>query len=185
LLDQIVGTVGKSLEWKGKTGRCENLPQLAVELEKFFERWTSLDAINRSKRRLVLVFDGIDRQREAPVTLLPALARLGEIVRLILMNYSTAFNQSPDTQSHNDLYRHLPSSQLLTSPRSSSYTFSPLCQIYPPGNSLSDNSNSTTSGCQRYKRNMGPVLRYHLGFLLSALRPRYCVHEDDVPASLA
>jgi origin recognition complex subunit 5 len=29
----------------------------------------------------VLVFDGIDQQREAPPTLLPALARLGEFVR--------------------------------------------------------------------------------------------------------
>ena len=30
--------------------------------------------------RFVLVFDGIDRQRDAPHTLLPALARLSEIV---------------------------------------------------------------------------------------------------------
>jgi len=33
--------------------------------------------------RFVLVFDGIDRQREAPGTLLPGLARLSEIVSLL------------------------------------------------------------------------------------------------------
>jgi origin recognition complex subunit 5 len=31
--------------------------------------------------RFVLVFDAVDRQRDAPHTLLPALARLSEIVR--------------------------------------------------------------------------------------------------------
>lgn len=32
------------------------------------------------KGKFVLVFDGIDKQRETPPTLLPALARVGEIV---------------------------------------------------------------------------------------------------------
>lgn len=51
-------------------GRCENISSLAVQLEKLF----------RQQKNFVLVFDGIDRQREAPATLLPAIARLGEIV---------------------------------------------------------------------------------------------------------
>lgn len=35
-------------------------------------------------RHFVLVFDAIDRQKEAPPTLLPALARLSEMVSLAL-----------------------------------------------------------------------------------------------------
>jgi origin recognition complex subunit 5 len=34
----------------------------------------------RDQEQYTLVFDGIDQQREAPPTLLPALARLGEFV---------------------------------------------------------------------------------------------------------
>jgi len=33
--------------------------------------------------KFVLVFDGIDKQRDAPHTLIPALARLSEIVSLL------------------------------------------------------------------------------------------------------
>lgn len=54
----------------GYTGRCENVSALAVHLE--------LLLANRDK--FVVVFDGVDKQREAPPTLLPALARLGEMV---------------------------------------------------------------------------------------------------------
>ncbi|KAI9713364.1 MAG: hypothetical protein M1812_006642 [Candelaria pacifica] len=39
-----------------------------------------LQELLHEKTRLVLVFDGIDRQRDAPPTLLPTLARLGEII---------------------------------------------------------------------------------------------------------
>jgi len=80
LLDQTVGKVAKALDWKGKVGRCENLPQMVVELEKLLEGWSLSSIAHGGKQGLVLVFDGIDRQREAPATLLPALARLGEIV---------------------------------------------------------------------------------------------------------
>jgi hypothetical protein len=52
---------------------------LVVELGKLLESWTIAE--EGGKRRFVLVFDGIDHQRDAPPTLLPALARLGEIVR--------------------------------------------------------------------------------------------------------
>ena len=47
---------------------CENLAALIVHLQRLL----------KDRPRFVLVFDGIDRQREASPTLLPALARLGE-----------------------------------------------------------------------------------------------------------
>ena len=52
-------------------GRCENVSVLAVKLQQ----------ILAGQKKFVLVFDGIDQQREAPHTLLPAIARFGEIVR--------------------------------------------------------------------------------------------------------
>jgi origin recognition complex subunit 5 len=52
--------------------RCENISALVVHLQRLLQ----------GKRKFILLFDGIDRQREAPQTLLPAIARLGEIVRL-------------------------------------------------------------------------------------------------------
>ena len=54
-------------------GRCESLSVLAVHLQKLLE----------GRSNFVLVFDGIDRQREAPPTLLQGLARLGDFVSLI------------------------------------------------------------------------------------------------------
>jgi origin recognition complex subunit 5 len=51
-------------------GRCENLSALQVHLELLLHK----------QERFILVFDGVDKQREAPTTLIPALARFGEIV---------------------------------------------------------------------------------------------------------
>lgn len=56
-------------------GRCENISALAVQLQLLLE----------GRKKFILVFDGIDRQREASPTLLPALARLGETVRNTLL----------------------------------------------------------------------------------------------------
>lgn len=57
--------------------RCETLAQLAVAMGAMLG-----DAAGRDPRwRFVLVLDAVDRQRDAPPTLLPALARLSEIVR--------------------------------------------------------------------------------------------------------
>ncbi|KAG0648029.1 Origin recognition complex subunit 5 [Hyphodiscus hymeniophilus] len=78
LLEQIVGAVAKALDWKGSVGRCENISQLVVELERLLGQRTS-DTEGQG-RRLVLVFDGIDHQRDAPPTLLPGLARLSEVI---------------------------------------------------------------------------------------------------------
>lgn len=67
--------VAAALHWEGAASRCESASQLTVELSKM------LKYASRPKDfRFVLVFDGIDRQREAPATLIPALARLSEIV---------------------------------------------------------------------------------------------------------
>ncbi|RDL33962.1 Uncharacterized protein BP5553_08330 [Venustampulla echinocandica] len=87
LLEKTVAEVANIVGWQGKIGRCENLAQLVVELGKMLDRWTTLDDHDTGGKRLALVFDGIDRQREAPPTLLPALARLGEIIPNITVIY--------------------------------------------------------------------------------------------------
>jgi origin recognition complex subunit 5 len=51
--------------------RTENLNSLVVNLQRMLEEYQD---------KFVLVFDGIDGQREAPPTLIPALARFGEMV---------------------------------------------------------------------------------------------------------
>jgi origin recognition complex subunit 5 len=78
LLEQTVGAVAKAVEWKGPVGRSDSLSQLVVELSRVLKSWTTSE--EDEMRRFVLVFDSIDQQRDAPPTLLPALARLGEIV---------------------------------------------------------------------------------------------------------
>ncbi|KAM0499861.1 hypothetical protein ACHAP8_005469 [Fusarium lateritium] len=75
LFESIVGQVAEALQWEEIPRRCETLAQLTVELVKMIQypkrdpRW-----------RFVLVLDAIDRQRDAPPTLLPGLARLSEII---------------------------------------------------------------------------------------------------------
>lgn len=70
--------------WNGIIHKCENLAQLAVEISRLLggssRELDSNAGNNLTKGKFVLVLDGIDRQREAPPTLLPALARMGEIV---------------------------------------------------------------------------------------------------------
>ena len=60
---------------KDVDGRCENISALVVQLQRMLE----------GRDKFILVFDGIDRQREAAPTLLPAISRLGEIVRIIFL----------------------------------------------------------------------------------------------------
>lgn len=74
-----MGAVAKGVGWTGTTGRCESLAQFVVELGRLLNDQVPR-ATSNVKRRFVLVFDGIDKQREPPPTLLPALARLGELV---------------------------------------------------------------------------------------------------------
>lgn len=76
ILWNTLEALGQEHEWEkyGK-GRCEHVSSLAVLLEE------CLAARAAEKRgKFVLVLDEIDRQREAPHTLLSALARVGEIV---------------------------------------------------------------------------------------------------------
>ncbi|KAK4239249.1 origin recognition complex subunit 5 C-terminus-domain-containing protein [Achaetomium macrosporum] len=75
LYETVVGKVASALEWPGAPSRCETVSQLAVELSKMLKYTPRPDGF-----RFVLVFDAIDRQRDAPHTLLPALARLSEII---------------------------------------------------------------------------------------------------------
>lgn len=76
LFEKTVEKVRNTIGENGKQKRCESLAQLVVELGRL------LNTVQRPSWRFVLVFDAIDRQRDAPHTLLPALARLSEIVRL-------------------------------------------------------------------------------------------------------
>ncbi|RGP66452.1 hypothetical protein FLONG3_8889 [Fusarium longipes] len=75
LFESIVGQVAEALQWEEVPRRCETLAQLTIELVKM------IHYPKRSPRwRFILVLDAIDRQRDAPPTLLPALARLSEII---------------------------------------------------------------------------------------------------------
>lgn len=60
-------------------GRCDSISAFVVELQSLLE----------GRGKFILAFDGIDGQREAATTLLPAIARLGEIVRLLLFYAKT------------------------------------------------------------------------------------------------
>ncbi|PHH65410.1 hypothetical protein CDD81_2514 [Ophiocordyceps australis] len=79
LFERIVDAVARAMgEAEGqlarRLARCETLAQLAVALE------TLLVSPRRSRWRFVLVLDGIDRQRDGPPVLVPALARLSETI---------------------------------------------------------------------------------------------------------
>jgi origin recognition complex subunit 5 len=111
LLEQTVGAVAKAVDWSGNVGRCENLAQLVVEIGRLLEGWTQLNTTGRVKQRFVLVFDGIDRQRDATPTLLPSLAKLGEIVRYECIQIQFIL-MVPDPKHHHNLHRHRPPTQL-------------------------------------------------------------------------
>lgn len=91
LLERTVAAVHESLQEgvqngdrEGFTERCENLSALTVNLQRLL----------RKEERFILVFDGVDKQRDAPPTLLPALARLGEFVpnltTVLIVQYASA-----------------------------------------------------------------------------------------------
>ena len=77
LLERTIAVVKEELSAYGQLeeahtldGRCESISAFVVELQHLLA----------GKEKFILVFDGIDRQREAAPTLLPAIARLGEKV---------------------------------------------------------------------------------------------------------
>lgn len=80
-MTKILWSALEALDLKGDwekfgKGRCEHVSTLAVLLGQCLAE--------RPGKKFVLVLDGIDKQREAPYTLLPALGRLGEMVGLLL-----------------------------------------------------------------------------------------------------
>ncbi|KAK3315188.1 origin recognition complex subunit 5 C-terminus-domain-containing protein [Apodospora peruviana] len=75
LFESIVSKVVHALRWESPPSRCETISQLMVELSKMLKYTPRPDNFH-----FVLVLDGIDRQRDMPATLLPALARLSETI---------------------------------------------------------------------------------------------------------
>ncbi|ODA77475.1 hypothetical protein RJ55_07104 [Drechmeria coniospora] len=80
LFERIVGAVADSLALPPDTRlrRCETLAQLAVALAAMLKGEPAMKS--DLGRRFVLALDSIDKQRDAPPTLLPALARLSELI---------------------------------------------------------------------------------------------------------
>ncbi|KAH7366717.1 origin recognition complex subunit Orc5 [Plectosphaerella cucumerina] len=75
LLERTLSAVADALHWESRRRTCETVSQLAVELSHMLK-----GAQRPDDWRFVLVFDSIDRQREASAVLLPALARLSETI---------------------------------------------------------------------------------------------------------
>jgi len=71
-IQNVLSNVGMAEGESIGNRRCESISAFVVELQQLLE----------GRGRFIVVFDGIDRQREAATTLLPALARLGETVSL-------------------------------------------------------------------------------------------------------
>lgn len=77
---QDFGT-GTRSKYASASTRCENISAFTNLLENL---------LNQSSK-FVLVLDGIDKQREAQPTLMPALARLGRLVWLIQWQIDTKY----------------------------------------------------------------------------------------------
>ncbi|TQN72281.1 Origin recognition complex subunit 5 [Colletotrichum shisoi] len=75
LFERTVASVVDAIQWEAPPKKCETLAQLMVELCKMLKYTQRPEGW-----RLVLVFDAVDRQRDAPPTLLTALARLSEVI---------------------------------------------------------------------------------------------------------
>jgi hypothetical protein len=165
-----VGAVAKAVNWKGNVSRCESLSQLVVEIGRLLEGWTTSEEEQEGKRRFVLVFDGIDRQRDAPPTLLPALARLGEIVSSPLS--SLYVSDSLDTPPHHNLHNHLPSPQFPAHPRRPTHLFSSLHQARTPLHPRPHNTHSPPpKRSSRNTRYLVPLLQRSLGLNCQTLIP--------------
>ncbi|OKL57077.1 hypothetical protein UA08_07669 [Talaromyces atroroseus] len=89
LLTKILLETLKALHMEGEwerfgKGKCEHVSTLLILLTDIIEVWKQRrdddDNGVKNKGKLVLVLDGIDRQRDASQMLLAALARLGEMI---------------------------------------------------------------------------------------------------------
>ncbi|ESZ90390.1 hypothetical protein SBOR_9226 [Sclerotinia borealis F-4128] len=163
LLEQTIGAVAKAVEWRGNIPRCENLAQLVVEVGKLLEGWTATNEAQAAKQRFVLVFDGIDRQKEAPPTMLPALARMSEIIP----NLTTIFITTVPRHS----FFHLPGIPHIQFP---SYNKSELVTILSrtckPSPRLPDGSKETSSVWERFLPTIYDSLSKHSGRDLLSFR---------------
>lgn len=83
---------------RGFDGRCESISAFVVQLQLLLE----------GRGKFVLVFDGIDRQREALPTLLPAIARLGEIIPNLIVILVIAAPQARALQLAGVPHIHFP-----------------------------------------------------------------------------
>ncbi|CAK7230682.1 hypothetical protein SCUCBS95973_007654 [Sporothrix curviconia] len=87
LFERTVAQVADALRHLGpRSRRCETLSQLTVELSNLLKYGD-----HPQDRHFVLVFDAIDRQRDAPSTLLPGLARLSEVIPNLTVIFVVAF----------------------------------------------------------------------------------------------
>ncbi|EPE27128.1 P-loop containing nucleoside triphosphate hydrolase [Glarea lozoyensis ATCC 20868] len=108
LLEQTIASVAKATEWEGELSACPNVAHLVVEVGKMINKWTDSDD-DRSRRRLVLVFDGIDHQREITPTFLPALGRMGEIISNLTIVYIVTAPRPNFLHLHGVPHIHFPS----------------------------------------------------------------------------
>ncbi|KAL1913698.1 hypothetical protein Sste5344_000662 [Sporothrix stenoceras] len=87
LFERTVAKVSDAVRYLGpKARRCETLSQLTVELSNMLKYGDHPEGY-----RFVLVFDAIDRQRDAPPTLLPGLARISEVIPNITVIFIVTF----------------------------------------------------------------------------------------------
>jgi hypothetical protein len=168
-----VGAVAKAVNWKGNVSRCENLSQLVVEISRLLEGWTTSGEEHEGKKRFVLVFDGIDRQRDAPPTLFPALARLGEIVSPPPHSCSIhTADENIDPPPHHNLHNHRPAPQFPPRPRRPTHLLPSLHQTRTPLHPRPHNTHSPPP--KRRPRNAGylvPLLQRSLGLNRQTLIP--------------
>ena len=159
-------------------GRCENISAFVVLLQK------TLPSVGK----FILVFDGIDRQRDASPTLLPAIARLGELVPLPVF-CKRARLTSADTKPECPINRHVSSTPTPPSVRHPLYTFSSLykggsatdCFPIPPL-TLPSHVRSHTQRARRRRFSMALVslLRCSLGLPW----PRCSTRHHQLPLRL-
>ncbi|KAL2875986.1 hypothetical protein SGCOL_008837 [Colletotrichum sp. CLE4] len=97
LFERTIAAVVEAIHWESPPKKCETLAQLMVEMCKMLKYTQRPDGW-----RLVLVFDAIDQQRDAPASLLPALARLSEVEFIKIISASPPSPTPTTTQDDTD-----------------------------------------------------------------------------------